>query len=432
MIDPRPGAAPFEKAVLQTGGATLSGHDLADLLVPSPALMAAGRAQRAAVECALRQFDAAAKVERRTPDAHALQACLNIGSLESVVGLGIAAEKAGDGVLEPIKQMARSGAPNTEFVKRWKISSSTRPLSNPWVNPYALDSSDSRIPGMNDQTGKSSTSLVIANVSSQKSCPALVIPGYMKAGSTAFYEMLKQHHMVLSQQKGPHGFSEGELYFQFAKYDRYIWTPMIEHDEPFTWFDVGLYYGEQRDGNTVASLQHDCVRPPKVLWLLREPISMLISTFRFMNGNAGFKMFKEFQEFADYVQKSPSNQRRGGYFALNRMDRLLDEPPRWKKLLPPGTMHAVTIEEWGSHPEPAVHKALRLMGIPEDEANNISIRKSHSMSNPNEVVVCRSSFAWLAEHFSERKRAVVEAVGRNLTGWFPPIPPHGVVVRETC
>jgi len=437
MVDPRPNAAPAEQAVLQVGsgarrpGSEAARQDLADLLVPSPALMAAGKAQRKAVECALRQFDAAAETGRRTPEAHALHACLKIASLESAVGLGIAADKAGDGVLEPIRQMVRSGAPDSGFVKRWLSSSSTKPLSNPWDNPFALGSKDILIPGVEVQTGQNGSMPMTGNVSSQKSCPALMIPGYMKAGSTAFYEMLVQHPMVLSQQKGPHGFSEGELYHQYSKSDRYLWTPMIEHGEPFLWFDVGLYYGEKNEGKVLADLQHDCVRTPKVLWLLREPISMLISTFRFMGGRGLRRVFNQFQDYVDYVQLSPSNHRVGGYFALSRMDQLLDEPPRWKKLLPPGTTHAVTIEEWGSHPEPSIYKAFRLMGIPEDEVQ-IAIKKSTSMQSSQEVDICNSSFTWLAEHFLQRKLSVVKAVGKNFTGWFPPRPPHGVVVRENC
>merc|ERR1719188_182895 len=139
-----------------------------------------------------------------------------------------------------------------------EMSDGLQMLSNPWVNPYIVSSKDHIAdPGVdirNDTSGGTT------HVALHRSCPAIVIPGYMKAGSTAFYEMLCQHPMVLSQMKGPHGFSEGELYFQSSLASRYKWTPSIEPDEPFTWFDVGLYYGERGEANILKALTHDCVR----------------------------------------------------------------------------------------------------------------------------------------------------------------------------
>jgi hypothetical protein len=330
-----------------------------------------------------------------------------------------------------IKRAVRDAAPSEYFLKHWQAYSSLGEA--PRRNVFTHEASFSRA----------------------KTCPALIIPGYMKAGSTSFYNMLIQHPLLLSQHKGPHGFSEGSLFWEDTPLLRYTWSPMIEHDEPFEWFDVSVYYSEINETQVLERIRTDCQRVPPILWLLREPVSMMMSAFRFMEGSLGREKYSTFQEYCDKMlsthiagsvaptvfevgsefrsflssfQKGEAlNEYLGKYFQISRMDKLMGDPGRWKEELPDAAMLFTSLEEWTRNPAPVFDQIFTMIGL-----SSFPVKTKHSMTSGSSVDLCQSCFDALEKHFAPLKRALADAVGRDIDGWFPAALPHHVTLQKSC
>jgi hypothetical protein len=129
----------------------------------------------------------------------------------------------------------------------------------------------------------------------------LLIAGVHKAGTTSLYTYLSWHPEVCASDiKETHFFSDDTYKKRYASYDLYFKT-LSSNNKILLDASPEYFYGKQTTINRIKS----SIQKPKLIFLLRDPVDKIVSSFNHQKKNLLFPKDYSFDNFFnDYLKNN--------------------------------------------------------------------------------------------------------------------------------